>query len=280
MNNTLHLLFCSHFANCVLLLEKGVIMVYSTSRCPHCKNIVKQQTNPLKEIACPLETCPYCKKPYLNKYKEEWITKSPFKRHLFFIQNGTWARALILPMLIAALIGGTTLSLTAAWVVYFIGSISWFIAGYCINKNKSQMAIRESLKRTESAEYVSFLKNAKYIIYNIEGVKTATKHDNIVENVKPINITETKDSSTISESQKYFNLAEQLFKENDIDGAIKYYCKSSELGNDDADISLGYIYLQGKGKRRNKPKAIEYFKAAQLKGNQYATKILEEITKE
>jgi len=256
-------------------------MIYSTSRCPHCKNVVKQQTNPPKEIASPFETCPYCKRPYINTYKEEWITKSPFKRHLFFIQNGTYARALILPMIIAGLLGFAASSVSVAWITYALGAISWLIVGYFINKRNSERAIKASLKRTESAEYVALLKQAKYKIYHINGVKTATKHDNIIEKpvVKPnIEISETHPE--ITDSQKYFNLAEQLYKENDIDGAIKYYTKSSELGNDEADISLGYIYLNGKGKRKNKPKAIEYFKSAQSKGNKYANQIIEELTKE
>lgn len=256
-------------------------MIYSTSRCPHCKNIVRKQTNPPKEVACPFETCHHCKRQYINTYKEEWITKSPFKRHLFFIQNGTYARAILFPMIIAGLLGYATSSLAIMWTFYALGVAAWLIGGYFYNKNISQRAIKASLKRTESAEYVAQLKQAKYKIYHIAGVKTATKHDNIIEKQIPkpkIEITETPPE--ISENQRYFNLAEQLYKENDIDGAIKYYIKSSELGNDEADITLGYIYLNGKGKRKNKPKAIEYFKSAQAKGNQYANKILEEITKE
>ena len=84
----------------------GKVMIYSTTRCPHCKALVRSQTNPVFEIACPFEKCPSCNNIYKNTYKEEWITKSPIKRFFFFIGNGTWARALLLPLAISAIVFG------------------------------------------------------------------------------------------------------------------------------------------------------------------------------
>lgn len=54
-------------------------MVYSTSRCPKCGQIIRRQTNPVHKIGSPFERCRYCGSIYLNSYKEEWITKSPVK---------------------------------------------------------------------------------------------------------------------------------------------------------------------------------------------------------
>ena len=61
-------------------------MVYSTSRCPKCGEIIKKQKNPSYEIGNPFEQCRHCGAIYLNNYKEEWITKSPLQRFFFFIQ--------------------------------------------------------------------------------------------------------------------------------------------------------------------------------------------------
>ena len=75
-------------------------MIYSTSRCPSCGQVIRKQTNPVNEIGIPFERCYHCGTVYRNSYKEEWITKSPIKRVFFFLQSYVWARAFMLPMLL------------------------------------------------------------------------------------------------------------------------------------------------------------------------------------
>ena len=143
-------------------------MVYSTSRCPHCKNIVRKQTNPVKEIGNPFEKCPYCGQFYKNSYKEEWITKSPLKRFLFFISNGCLARAFVIPLILVGLCsagGAVNPGLLAGF--YFLGFISWLIAGYFIHKNSNESKIKESLKKEKATTII--------ISHNLLNVKHADK---------------------------------------------------------------------------------------------------------
>jgi len=145
-------------------------MVYSTSRCPHCNNIVGKQTNPVNEIANPFEQCPYCGLIYRNTYKEEWITKSPLKRFLFFIGNGCLARAFIIPMVLVVIpIFGL--------VLYLIGFISWLVAGYFIHKSSNESQIKESLQRTQDENYLEILKKAGYKIYPVKDYTNNEEND-------------------------------------------------------------------------------------------------------
>ncbi|MFA5283920.1 MAG: hypothetical protein WC366_05405 [Bacilli bacterium] len=149
-------------------------MIYSTTRCPHCNNIVRKETNPVHEIACPFEQCPFCEKIYLNRYKEEWITKSPIKRVLYFVQNGVLARAFIFSLLIAGVLGSLLASedgspIFLMWIIIFV---IWIIVSYSLRKEKIKVFIDESLERTKSSDYIEALKKANYEIFPIEGFET------------------------------------------------------------------------------------------------------------
>lgn len=261
-------------------------MVYSTQKCPHCKGLLNYQTNPQKQIANPFEKCPHCGKIYKNSYKEEWLTKSPFKRVLFLIDNIITYLGIFASLIIAAIV--STANSNIFIPVFIIAFVLCIIGGYIKAKNDYQFDINESLKRTEVKEYVKLLEKAGYTIYPIEGVKYACRKQdtenvyNDVDSEKNTLYKEHKNNVQINENfekaKKYFQMAEDLNDSEDVDEAIQLYIKASDLGHDEADIALGYIYLNGKGKRKNKTKALEYFKKAQLKGNIYADKIIAQIS--
>lgn len=144
-------------------------MVYSTSRCPTCGKVVKQQRNPIQEIGCPFERCPYCGNVYLNSYKQEWCTKSPLKRLLFFIQGGDLAVAFFggaIPLIFCALFELSAFVICVfLWPVF---SVALLIIRYAKNKKESQQDIADSLARTRDNEYVNLLRKAGYTIYPVE----------------------------------------------------------------------------------------------------------------
>ena len=143
-------------------------MVYSTSKCPKCGKIVKRQTNPVHVIGNPFEHCRWCGSVYLNSYKEEWITKSPFDRFFFFLQVGVWARAFILPPIFLFLLNYLfDMNGVIVFILWPILSIGWLVMGYFVHKNASKNAITQSLNRTRNLEYLDSLKKAGYTIYHI-----------------------------------------------------------------------------------------------------------------
>jgi len=143
-------------------------MVYSTSRCPNCGQVIRRQTNPVKEIGIPFERCYHCGAVYRNSYKEEWITKSPIRRFFFFLQDGVWARAFLLPALIVAIpIAALNLSVDYVWVLWPIFSLAWLIAGFFVHKKAERDSIIASLERTKDTNYLNLLKQAGYKIYPI-----------------------------------------------------------------------------------------------------------------
>ena len=144
-------------------------MVYSTSRCPKCGQVIKRQTNPVHEIGSPFERCRYCGSIYLNSYKEEWITKSPIKRFFFFLQSYVWARAFLMPVLLMVIpmVLGVDIDVDILKILWPIGSVAWLIAGYFVHKKTNQSDIEASIARTQDPSYVELLVKAGYKIYNI-----------------------------------------------------------------------------------------------------------------
>ena len=55
-------------------------MVYSTEKCPHCKNIVRSRRNPSLSIGNPFEKCNHCGKIYIDNYTKEWVTLPEHER--------------------------------------------------------------------------------------------------------------------------------------------------------------------------------------------------------
>ena len=144
-------------------------MVYSTSKCPQCGQIIKRQTNPVHEIGSPFERCGYCGSLYLNSYKEEWITKSPIKRFFFYLQVYVWARAFLMPVLIMIVpLAAFDMDVAVVRVLWPIMSIAWLIMGYFVHKNANKADIKDSLARTRDPEYVNLLVKAGYRIYPVE----------------------------------------------------------------------------------------------------------------
>ena len=151
-------------------------MVYSTSRCPSCGQVIRRQTNPVKEIGIPFERCRYCGSTYLNSYKEEWITKSPFSRFFFFLQAGVWARAFMLPMLILIIpIAAFDWDTDIVFALWPFLSLAWLIGGYFIHRKAEQDDIAASIERTKDPKYVSLLKQAGYSIYPIDNIPMAVE---------------------------------------------------------------------------------------------------------
>lgn len=143
-------------------------MEYVTVKCPYCGQILGQMVNPVKTVASPFEQCRYCEKIYVNYYKEEWITKSPLKRFFFFLQSGTWCRAIMLPMVVwGPLLGGFAGSvelMLAAWGVSFV---LWLVIAYFLRKKAAEDSIVASIVRTQDEKYVQMLKNFGFKIYPI-----------------------------------------------------------------------------------------------------------------
>lgn len=279
-------------------------MVYSTSRCPHCNNIVNRQTNPTKELANPFEKCPWCGKFYKNSYKNEWLTMSPAKRFFYYIQTGVWARGFLVSMLIGFLFSNTTTGDTSSLftIIWLTGFLIYMVIGWFVHRNASQTDVRQSLKRTRSYEYVELLRSAGYRVYPIKGVKYGYLKEKNNESVEEIDneeddenaddLVEKIDSNNINDSdvsdvatkndelsaKVLFEKAEELRKNGNIDSAIEQYQKSSDMKCHEASLSLGYIYLNGQdGVRKNKVRALKYFKKAKEYGNQFAVNIIKEM---
>ena len=144
-------------------------MIYSTSRCPSCGQVIRKQTNPVNEIGIPFERCYHCGTVYRNSYKEEWITKSPIKRVFFFLQSYVWARAFMLPMLLVMIpVAAFDLETEFVWILWPILSLAWLVGGYFVHKKAEREDILKSVERTNDAEYLNLLKKAGYKIYPIE----------------------------------------------------------------------------------------------------------------
>ena len=60
----------------------------------------------------------------------------------------------------------------------------------------------------------------------------------------------------------------------DLPKAIELYSKAVEMGNPQAQLSLGYCYLDGEGVPTNRAKAMELFQAAANQGLPAAQKAL------
>ena len=145
-------------------------MIYSTTRCPHCNNVIRKETNPVHQIAVPFETCFYCGKRYRNSYKEEWITKSPARRFLYYLSNGVFARAFLFSLLLAGGFGvlvfpdGESDIYFATWALFFL---IWLGVSLTSLKGKIQSQIVESLERTKDPVYLAMLKQSGYVIFPI-----------------------------------------------------------------------------------------------------------------
>lgn len=185
-------------------------MVYSTSKCPKCGEIIRQQTNPVKEIGNPFERCRHCGNIYLNSYKEEWITKSPIKRFFFFLQGYVWARAILIPFLLMAIpIAIFDMDVEVMKILSPIFSAIWLIVGYFVHKNASKEDIEASLRRTNDLKYVNLLKKAGYKIYPIE-------------NDLSLNITQHSYADNT-----YYNPEKKL--DSNSDYGIRVQCSSEEV---------------------------------------------------
>lgn len=238
-------------------------MTYVTSKCPHCNAYLGRKTNPVHEVDIPFEKCPHCGGVYLNNYKEEWITKSPMKRFFFYLQIGVWARALIIPLVVFAPLFSILDLVELILPFYLVGAVSWLIAGYFLHRHREKDAIARSIQRTKDQEYVELLKKAKYTIYPII----------------PAPLDAVRDDGEETRGDVYYNWGEKLLEEGRTEEALQKLEKASELGCDEADISIGYIYLHGNGVEKNVEKAVQYFKKAQAKGNQYAAQILKNMNR-
>lgn len=149
-------------------------MIYSITKCPHCGK-TERRTNPSQEIGMPFEICSNCKNIRINPYKEEWITKSPMKRNLFFIQNGVYARAIVVPLITLSILGASgvlgDMEGSTVFIILFILAVTWLIVGYFVHKNAAKESIAESLERTDDVLYLCALKKAGYTIYPLENTK-------------------------------------------------------------------------------------------------------------
>lgn len=186
-------------------------MIYSTSICPHCKNIISQKTNPVKEIANPFEKCPLCGEIYKNSYKEEWITKSPLKRFLFFIQGPVWARALIIPLLCCSLFL-QSLETSVIWLIWLCGFFIWITLAWFFYRNKFQESIETSLERTKNKDYLELLVKSGYKIYPItSSIENNQSHD---EEISKETIDDIKDEIVEDYEYDKHGYADELDKIN------------------------------------------------------------------
>lgn len=195
-------------------------MIYSTSKCPKCGQIIRRQTNPVHEIGNPFERCRHCGNIYLNSYKEEWITKSPIKRFFFFLQVYVWARAVLMPvllMIIPIAIFDIDMDSEIVAILWPILSIVWLLVGYFVHKNANKKEIEASLSRTKDPEYRNLLKKAGYKIYP-------------VENYTPSNNTQIYSSPDINTS--------------DAPRSVPHICLSPNNGNDSKPIAMSNMAIQ------------------------------------
>ena len=65
-------------------------------------------------------------------------------------------------------------------------------------------------------------------------------------------------------------LGNRYFNEKNYAEAVKYYRKAAELGNADAQTTLGWMYDQAKGVRRNYAEAAKWYRKAAEQGYAYA----------
>lgn len=221
-------------------------MVYSTSRCPYCNEIVHREINPVPEIGNPFEVCSYCRNTYLNKNKSEWITKSPIDRVFFFLNSGVWARAFICPMLVIFPLTekmNATELIVPLWAIAFM---LWIVVGYFVHKKYAQKDIEASLKRTENLEYLELLKKADFDLYpqqsgrkqsNSNAVEFDNKEvrEDEIEIIRPKIIKNGNDSSEVLDLS---NNEKQYIKETDIiDNSIED-TKDTEITEENKSTEL------------------------------------------
>lgn len=152
-------------------------MIYSKSYCPYCKAVIDRCTNPTNEIAVPFERCRFCKRIYLNSRKEEWITKSPFRRFMYFIPSGVWARAIMLSLLfflplmclLSVFFDMSSLLIGILCLCHFL---LYMVGAYFVRANYAKESIELSLKRTSDENYLKLLEQAGYTIYPLENEDT------------------------------------------------------------------------------------------------------------
>jgi hypothetical protein len=216
-------------------------MVYSTSRCPNCGQIIRKQTNPVHKIGNPFERCRHCGNTYLNSYKEEWITKSPIKRFFFFLPSYVWARAIVVPALLFSIFLVTLydrIDPRIIIILWLISPIIWLIAGYSMHKNANKENIEESLLRTSDPEYLNLLVKAGYRIYP---VKNFTPSNNT-----QISHASNANTSTASDSASHICLSPTSEKNPSPDAmcnmAIQHTNQTATLPQDNTQTSEKEYY--------------------------------------
>lgn len=97
---------------------------------------------------------------------------------------------------------------------------------------------------------------------------------------KHMTFEEAKNSSL---AEAYFN-AGILFqygkKYNNLQKALKYYKKSAELGNSNAQYNLGILYVMGKGIKHDRLKAYQWWNKAAKQGHEDAQHNLDILCKQ
>ena len=71
---------------------------------------------------------------------------------------------------------------------------------------------------------------------------------------------------TVPESVAAIEKAQANYPESKIDNkkAVEYYTRSADLGNSDAQINLGYMYIAGQGLKKDLQKAAHYINKAKM----------------
>lgn len=65
--------------------------------------------------------------------------------------------------------------------------------------------------------------------------------------------------------------------EEDYETAVEWFRKAAELGDFAAQRNLGYLYLKGKGVKKDKVEARKWLEKAAAQSDPYATDLLKEL---
>lgn len=128
-----------------------------------------------------------------------------------------------------------------------------------LSEKTSRLNLVESKIKTTEKNYNKLLEN-----YNTLLKKVEQKYSEL-ENV-------TKLTENLQVAQNY--LRNNCYDTEEVDEKVKFYKKSAELGNAEAQNSLGDCYYYGRGVNKDYTKAVEWYKKAAEQGYGIAQKNL------
>ena len=163
-------------------VNRSNYMKYRTVFCPHCHKSLGKVTGTPDSIGSPFKQCPWCGRMIIDRFTNEWVTKSSFDRFMFFIKlplAASFISFLAFAGILTLIIGESLTNAILIGIVFgsLALSICIFIILYVKRKSETKGLIAKSIERTKSAKYVGLLRKANFDIYPIKGIEISSIMD-------------------------------------------------------------------------------------------------------